>query len=84
MFGPKRDDVTGGWRKSRNEELHNLYCSPNAFFIIKSRKMIRARHVARMMAMRNAYKILVGKPEVKRPLGRPQRRLEILKCILGK
>jgi hypothetical protein len=68
IFGPKRDDVTGDWRKLHNEELHNLYSSPNIIRMIKSRRMRWAGHVARMGEMRNAYRILVGK----RPLGRPR------------
>jgi hypothetical protein len=76
IFGPKRDEVIGGWRKLHNEELHNLYCSPSIIRIIKSRRMRWAGHVARMVEKRNAYGILVGKPEGKRPLGRPRRRWE--------
>jgi hypothetical protein len=63
-----------GWRKLHNEELHNLYSSPSIIRIIKSRRMRLAGHVARMGETRNAYRILVGKPEGKRPLGRPRRR----------
>jgi hypothetical protein len=74
IFGPKRDEVTGGWRKLHNEELHNLYSSPSIIRIIKSRRMRWAVHVARMGEKRNAYRMLVGKPEGKRPLGRPRRR----------
>jgi hypothetical protein len=74
IFGPKRDGVTGGWRKLYNEELHNLYSSPSIIRIIKSRGMRWAGHVARMGAKRNVYRLLVGKPEGKRPLGRPRRR----------
>jgi hypothetical protein len=74
IFGPKRDEVTGGWRKLHNEELHNLYPSPSIIRMIKSRRMRWAWHVARMGEKRNAYRILVGKPEVKRPLGRPRDR----------
>jgi hypothetical protein len=59
-FGPKRDHVTGDWRKLHNEELLNLYSSPNVINMIKSRRMRWAGHVARMGATRNAYKILVG------------------------
>jgi hypothetical protein len=70
IFGPKRDEVTGGWRKLHNEELHNLYSSSSIIRIIKSGRMTWAGHVARMRAKRNAYRILVGKPEGKRPLGR--------------
>jgi hypothetical protein len=74
IFGPKRDEVTGDWRKLHNEELHSLYSSPNIIRMIKSRRMRWAGHVAQMAAKRNAYRILVGKPEGKRPLGRPRRR----------
>jgi hypothetical protein len=66
--------VTGGWRKLHNEELHNLYPSSSIIRKIKSRRMRGAGHVARMRDKRNAYRILVGKPEGKRPLGRPRRR----------
>jgi hypothetical protein len=74
IFGPKRDEVTGEWRKLHNEELHNLYSSPNIIRMIKSRRMRWAGHVARMGEKRNAYRILVGKQEGKRHLGRPRRR----------
>jgi hypothetical protein len=74
IFGPKRDGVTGGWRKLHNEELHNLYSSPNIIRIIKSGRMRWAGHVARMGDKRNVYRLLVGKPEGRRPLGRPRRR----------
>jgi hypothetical protein len=74
VFGPMRDEVTGGWRKLRNKELRDLYSSPSIIRIIKSRRMRWAGHVARMCEKRNAYKLLVGKPEGKRPLGRPRRR----------
>jgi hypothetical protein len=74
IFGPKRDEVTGDWRKLHNEELCKLYSSPNIIRMIKSRRMRWAGHVARMGTKRNAYRILVGKPEGKRPLGRPRRR----------
>jgi hypothetical protein len=76
IFGPKRDEVIGGWRKLHNEELHNLYCSQSIIRIIKSRRMRWTGHVARMREKRNSYRILVGKPEGKRPLGRPKRRWE--------
>jgi hypothetical protein len=73
IFGPKRDGVTGGWRKLHNEELHNLYSLPSIIKIIKSRRMRWAGHVARMGEKTNVYRLLVGKPEGKRPLGRPRR-----------
>jgi hypothetical protein len=76
IFGLKRDEVKGGWRKLHNEELHNLYCSLSIIRIIKSRMVRWEGHVARMTEKRNAYRILVGKPEGKRPLGRPKRRWE--------
>jgi hypothetical protein len=75
-FGPKRDEVIGGWRKLHNEELHNLYCSPKIIRMIMSRRMRWAGHVGRMGEKRKAYRILVGKPEGKKPLGRPRRRWE--------
>jgi hypothetical protein len=74
IFGPKRDEVKGEWRKLHNEELRDLYSSPSIIKIIKSRRMRWADHVARMGEKRNAYGLLVGKPEGKRPLGRPRRR----------
>jgi hypothetical protein len=74
IFGPKRDGVTGGWRKLHNEELHNLYSSPSIIRIIKSRRMKWAGHVARMGKKRNVCRLLVGKPVGKRPLGRQRRR----------
>jgi hypothetical protein len=70
QFGPKRDEVTGCWRKLHNEELHNFYYSPSIIRIMKSRSMRWTGHVARMGAKKNAYRILVGKPKGKRPLGR--------------
>jgi hypothetical protein len=73
IFGPKRDEVTGEWRKLHNEELHILYSFPN-IRQIKSRRMRRAGHVARMGEERKMYKVFVGKPEGKRPLGRQRRR----------
>jgi hypothetical protein len=63
IFGPRRDEVTGDWRKLHNEELHNLYSSPKIIRMIKSRRMRCAGHVARMGETRNAYRIVVGKPE---------------------
>jgi hypothetical protein len=80
----KRDEVMGDWRKPHNEEFHNLYSSLNIIRMIKSRRMRWAGHVARMVAKRNAYRILVGKPEGKRPLGRPRRRwVDSFKIDLG-
>jgi len=76
LFGPKRDEVTGEWRKLQNEELNYLYCSPNIVRVIKSRKMGWAGHLARMGERRSVYMVLVGKPEGKRPLWRPRRRWE--------
>jgi hypothetical protein len=61
--GPKRDEVTGDWRKLHDEELHNLYSSPNIIRMIKSRRMRWGGHVEQMRETRNAYRILVGKPE---------------------
>jgi len=75
-FGPKRDEVTWEWRKLLNEELTDLYCSPNIMRVIKSRRMKWAGHVARMGDGRGVYRVLVEKPERKRPLGRPRRRWE--------
>jgi hypothetical protein len=72
IFGPKRDGVMGGWRKLHNEELHNLYSLPSIIRIIKLSRMRWAGHVARMGEKRNVYRLLVGKPEGKTPLGRPR------------
>jgi hypothetical protein len=74
IFGPKWDEVTGEWRKVHNEERHNLYSSPDIIRQVKSRRMRWAGHVARMGVEENVYKVLVGKPEGKRPLGRTRRR----------
>jgi hypothetical protein len=76
IFRPKRDEVTGEWRKMHNGELHNLYSSPDIVRQIKSRRMRWAGRVARMGEGRNVYRVLVGKPEGKRPLGRRRRRWE--------
>jgi hypothetical protein len=76
IFRPKRDEVTGELRKLHNEKLHNLYSSPDIIRQIKSRRMKWAGHVARMGEERNVYRVLIGKPEGKRPLGRPRRRWE--------
>jgi hypothetical protein len=73
IFGPKRDEVTGEWRQLHNKELHDLYSSPSIIRIIKSRRIRLAGHVARMRENRNIYRLLVGKPEGKRPQGGPRR-----------
>jgi hypothetical protein len=74
IFGSRRDEVTREWRKLHNKELHDLYSLPSIIRIMKSRRMRWAGHVARMGEKRNAYRLLVGKPEGKRPLGRPRHR----------
>jgi hypothetical protein len=74
IFGPKRDEVTGEWRKLHNEQLNDLYCLPNIMRVMKSRGMRGAGHVARVG--RDLYRVLAGKPEGKRPIGRPRRRWE--------
>jgi hypothetical protein len=74
IFGPNRDEVTGGWRKLHNEELRDLYSSPSIIRIIKPWRMRWAGHVARMGEKRNAYRLLMGKQEGKRLLGRSRRR----------
>jgi hypothetical protein len=76
IFGPKRDEVTRKWRRLYNEELNYLYSSPNIIRVIKSRRMRWAGHVARMDEGRGAYRILMGRPEGRRSLGRPRRRWE--------
>jgi hypothetical protein len=76
IFGPKRDEVTGEWRKLHSEELHILYSSPNIIRQIKSRRMRWAGHVVRIGEERKLYRVLMRKPEGKRPLGRPRRRWE--------
>jgi hypothetical protein len=70
IFGPRRDEVRGKWRKLHNEEPNDLYCSPTIVRGIKSRRVIWARHVARMGEGRCVYRVLVEKPEGKKPLGR--------------
>ena len=74
IFGPRRDEVTGEWRRLHNEELNDLYSSPNFVRAIKSRRMRWAGHVARMGQEMGVYRVLVGKPEGRRSLGRPRRR----------
>jgi hypothetical protein len=75
VFGPKREE-DGSWRKLHNEELHSLYSSPNIVRMIKARRMRWAGHVARIGDGRGVYRVLVGRPRGKRPLGRPRRRWE--------
>jgi hypothetical protein len=85
IFGPKRDEVTGECRKLHSEELHNLYSSPDIIRQVKSRRMRWTGHVARMGEERKVCKVLMGKPEGKRPLGRPRRRWEDgIRMDLGK
>jgi hypothetical protein len=74
VFGPTREEVTGKWRKLHNEELNDLYSLPNIVRVVKSRRMRWAGHVARMGEDRVVYRVLVGKREGKKPLGRPRSR----------
>jgi hypothetical protein len=89
IFGPKMDGVTGGWRKLRNEELHNLYSSPSIIRFIKPRRMRLAGHVARMWEKKNVYGLLVGKSDGRRPLGRTRHssidniKMDLLEVGLG-
>jgi hypothetical protein len=76
IFGPKRDKVTGEWRNLYNEELNDLYSLPNIVWVVKSRRMRWAGHGTRMGEERGVHRVLVGKPEGKRPMGRPRRRWE--------
>jgi hypothetical protein len=76
IFGPRRDEVTGEWRQLRNEELNDLYSTPNTAWVIKSRRMRWVGHVARMGERRCTYRVLLGEHEGKRQLGRPRRRCE--------
>jgi hypothetical protein len=85
IFGPNSDEVTEEWRKLHNEELHNLYSSPDIIRQVRSRRMRWAGHVARIGEERKLYKILQGKPEGKRPLGRPRHKWEDeIRMDLGK
>jgi hypothetical protein len=89
IFGPKKDEVIGGWGKLHNEGLHDLYFLPSIIRIIKSRRMRWAVHVARMGEKRNAYRLLVGKLEGQRPLGRLRRtwvnniKIDLLEIVWG-
>jgi hypothetical protein len=89
IFGPRRDQVTGEWRKLHNEDLHDLYYSPSIIRMMKLRRMRWTEHVARMGEKGNVYRLLVGKPEGKRPLGRPRRRwvdnigMDLLEVLWG-
>ena len=76
VFEPKMDEVTGEWRKLHNDELSDLYSLPSIVWVVKSRRMRWAGHVAHMVEGRDVHRVLVGKPEGKRPLGRPRRRWE--------
>ena len=78
IFGLRRDEVMEEWRRLNNEELNDLYCSPNIVRVIKSRRMRWAGYVARMGEERGVYRVLVGKLEGRRPLGRPRRRWRII------
>ena len=77
IFGPKRHEVTVEWRKLHNEELNHLYYSPNLIWVIKSGRMGWAGQVTRMCARTDAHRVLVGKPEGKRPLGRHRRKMDL-------
>jgi len=74
IFGPRMDEVTREWRRLHNEEVNDLYSTPNIVRVIKSIRMRWAGHVARMGEERGAYRVLVGKPEGRKPLGKPRRR----------
>ena len=76
VFGPRRDEVTGEWRKLHDEELRDFYSLPNIVRVVKSRRMRWAEHVARMGEGRGVQRVLMGKPQGKRPLGKPRRRWE--------
>jgi hypothetical protein len=76
IFGPKREEVARGWKKLHNEETHNLCASSNITGVVKSSRMKWAGHVACMGGMRNVYNILIGKPEGRKPFGKPRRRRE--------
>ena len=83
VFGPKRDEVTGEWRKLHDEELSDQYSLSNIVRVVKSRRMRWVGHVARVGEGRGVHRVLVGKPEGKRPLGTPRRRLIYLLTAVG-
>ena len=74
VFGPKWDEVIAEWKRLHSEDLNDLYCSPNIIRVIQSRSMRWVEHLARMGERRGVYRVLVGRPEGKRPLGRPRHR----------
>ena len=76
IFGSERDEVTGEWRRLHNEELNDMYCSPKIVRVVKSRRMKWTGHVASMRERTGVYRVMVGKPDKKSPLGRPRRRWE--------
>ena len=76
IFGSERDEVTGEWRRLHNEELNDIYCSPKIVRVVKSRRMRWTGHVASMRERTGVYRVMVGKPDKKSPLGRPRRRWE--------
>jgi hypothetical protein len=78
IFGPKRDEVTGEWRKLHNEELNDMYSSPNIVRVVKSKRMRWAGHVAHMRERRRVYGILAGKPDEKSSFGRPRPRRKVI------
>jgi len=82
IFGPKKEEVTGDWRRLHNDELYDLYSSSNIMRVIKSRRLRWAGHVARIGDRRVVYGVLVGRTEGKRPLRRPSRRWEDIRIDL--
>jgi len=76
IFGPERKEVAGGWKTLHSNELHDVYSAPNIIRVLRSRRMRWAGHVECLQKMRNAYRVLVGKPEGKKPLGRSKCRFE--------
>jgi len=82
ILGPRRDEVTGEWKRLHNEELNDFYSSPTIVQVIKSRRMRWAGHVAHMGEERGVYRLMMGKPEGRRPLGRPRRRWVDIKMDL--